>query len=621
MVDWKDELTRYAAEFLAPPSLQTVSEWCEGNLVLPPPQTVAHGPYSIAACEYCREPLNDFADQRISVEVLCWGSQSFKTTTLMAGVSAFMIREPATCLWVMPTIDNCRAFVVERWKPMLHASPGVMASLPADKKKYFTNTSQFIGKSQLSWTGSNSAANLASRPIRLLVMDEVDKFPDETKGEASAVNLAIQRTKSFSNSKVLLTSTPTFMHAAIWQAFIEGDQRRYHVPCPHCGKFVVFGWAKHSTILPILGCEAWIEWDKEAKAGDAWDLQRVKRSARAVCPFCAGHITDAHKTRIVRQGKWIATAKGVPGVVSRHLPSLYSPHAKTTFGELAVGFLTAKNSPAGLQGFINGELAEPWESQDTRPERIEIIVAQDAPPLEGSVPFMTVDCQLVSPLFWYVVRAWDRKGNSRLIAQGHCDEWEELLAIQIKHAVADNRVGVDSGHKAQDVYEHCLRHGKIVPHPNGIPMHVGWLPTKGREKEAQWRDKEKKAPKPFFMSSAALPHTKFRLPLLEFNSDVMLDILSKFRRGPESCGGFRWEAADGVANEDYWRHMDAKVKRMQAIGRIGKTVSVWAKRNDRWPDHLLDCEIMQLPMAMVHGCLPWAAMIGKQEVESESRKG
>jgi hypothetical protein len=72
---------------------------------------------------------------------------------------------------------------------MLHASPGVMASLPADKKKYFTNTSQFIGKSQLSWTGSNSAANLASRPIRLLVMDEVDKFPDETKGEASAVNL------------------------------------------------------------------------------------------------------------------------------------------------------------------------------------------------------------------------------------------------------------------------------------------------------------------------------------------------------------------------------------------------------------------------------------------------
>lgn len=64
----------------------------------------------------------------------------------------------------------------------------------------------------------------------------------------------------------------------------------------------------------------------------------------------------------------------LPGVRSYHLSSLYSPDRKCTWGHLAVSFIEAKQSMGGLQGFINGNLAEPWEQQDVQQERPETSV-------------------------------------------------------------------------------------------------------------------------------------------------------------------------------------------------------------------------------------------------------
>ena len=48
----------------------------------------------------------------------------------------------------------------------------------------------------------------------------------------------------------------------------------------------------------------------------------------------------------------------------------------------------------------------------------------------------------------------------------------------------------------------------------------------------------------------------------------------------------------------YWRHLDSHVLRPQA-NRAGRIKHVWVKRNQKWPDHLHDCEIMQLAMVML----------------------
>jgi len=112
---------------------------------------------------------------------------------------------------------------------------------------------------------SNSPAALASIPARVVILDEVDKFNEGGRKEADAVNLAEQRTKTFSNPKRIKTSTPTLSDGLIWQEFAKTDQRRRFMPCPHCGKLVLFAWSKAFTVFPLTGNEAFIKWDSKAR--------------------------------------------------------------------------------------------------------------------------------------------------------------------------------------------------------------------------------------------------------------------------------------------------------------------------------------------------------------------
>jgi phage terminase large subunit GpA-like protein len=50
-------------------------------------------------------------------------------------------------------------------------------------------------------SGANSPASLASRPIRYLFMDEVDKYPVNAGKEADPRSLARERTKTFAHNK------------------------------------------------------------------------------------------------------------------------------------------------------------------------------------------------------------------------------------------------------------------------------------------------------------------------------------------------------------------------------------------------------------------------------------
>lgn len=589
--------------------VQSVADWCCEHLRFDEPEN--RGPFSLAGREYIREPLDSFADATISDQVQVFGSQTGKTAAIMGGAAWTTTWEPSRIFWVMPTRDTARSFSRTRWMPMLRNSPAMAALIPTggQKRHDFATLQQQVGGGIVDMVWSNSPAALASIPARVVILDEVDKFDEGGRSEADAVNLAEQRTKDFATPKRIKTSTPTLTDGLIWQEFLKTDMRRRFVPCPHCGKFVVFGWAREFTIMPITGAEAFIRWDAEARREKEWDLDRVERSARAECPHCRGHITDAHKTLCDRGGEWRPTStKSARGYRGWHLPSLYSCKSECNFGRLAVKFLQAKRSLLGLQGFVNGDLAEPWENQDSRSERVEIIVRgaeADKPVGDQTVRLLTADVQAVSPYFWAVARDWTAKGHSRLAWQGPLDTWEAIREKQLALGVADNHVLIDSGDGAQVVYDNCLRFGKLLSAAHTLPIWCGWMPGKGREREAKWTDPKTKLPRPFLFGSAALPHQRFRLPLLEFNGDALLDILSKLRRGPDKSGGIRWELIE-CADETYFRHLDAKVKKAVTAGRTGRTEQLWCLRSRRWPDHLLDCELMQLALAMFHKLFPWA---------------
>lgn len=609
---------------LTPPDRKPVSVWCEEHVYVPPPQTQRPGLLRFHGCEYLREILDEWSIVTNKTIALCFGSQSGKTTMLQAGVAWTIKEDSCNLLWVMPNADLARSFSETRWQPIVRNTQCLATLIPHGQDRHkFKGLEQHLGGSVLTFVGSNSPANLSSRPVRVAVLDEVDKFPSETKGEADAVDLVKQRTKGMDRVLHVLCSTPTFVDGLIWQEFIKGDQRRYYMPCPKCTKDVIFAWSQAYTILPKMGCEAYVHWDKEARRRDgSWDMEHVRRSAHAVCPHCGGKILEADKTRMVRCGQWRPTAAATAsaGYRSYHLSSIYASSTQTSFGALAVAFLQAQSSLLGLQGFINGSLAEPFENQDKAGRRTELVVPTTADPIPDTVPMLTVDCQGASPKFWLVCRDWSISGHSRLRWVGWCDQWETIRAIQLALNVADNHVCIDSGYGTADVYENCLRFGKRRAAAHNRIISVGWTPSKGREKEVKWIDKQTQRPRFHFLGYAALPPaTGCSLPLLEFSGDYLLDILSRLRLGPDSCGGFRWEIIDSVPdlNVDgavtadrgvYDRHMDSKFRKLFSSGRTGKTEWLWVKRSERHPDHILDCEIMQLAFALLHKRIPYGAV-------------
>lgn len=594
LTDLQRDLLEFRRGLYRPTPRQTVVEWAEANLRLTSRQTEHPGPFSTSVRPYTREPLECWKDPGVSEMTLCWGSQTSKTTTLMAGLGWLIDNEPSPALWLMPTENLARSFSKSRWLPMLEDCPAIVARFPADRDK-LTNLEQHFDRATLTFVGSNSPANLASRPVRVLVADEVDKFALASDLEADALDLAEQRLKAFSSSKLFLTSTPTTTDGRIWQRFLRGDQRRFYIPCPNCKVPIRLEWRQ-------------VKWDETAKLEDGkWDFGKVRASARYECQLCKGSMTDAQKVAGLRHGQWIPENKGaLPGVRSYHLSSLYSPDRKCTWGHLAVQFLEAQDSLLGLQGFINGNLAEPWENQAAPRQREEIIVAGTEGVTEKALKFLTVDCQASSPHFWFVVRAWNEDGSSRAIDAGPLDTWHDVREKQTQHGIQDVHVVIDSGYDAPSVYAECLRWGRFFPRSGRVPLWVGWMPSKGMPRKG-WRNPKTGVDEPFFLRGIdprvgdnAGRQGSLELKLLEFGTDVTKDILERLRKGKT---GTRWEVADNVASPEYWRHLDCEQKVARLSSATGRTTWTWLPRSSKWPNHLADCEVMQVAAAIFHNRL------------------
>jgi len=622
-------LLQLGVEIFEPPTDVMVSDWCEANVVIPPPQTKSSGLISFAGRDYIREPLNGFNTPGVADLVLCFGAQLGKTTLLQCGVAYIAAMAPTGVVWVMPNTQLAEAFSTNRWQPILKATEATRKLIPTggQTRHLFKKTEQTIGGSLITFVGSNSPANLSSRPARVVIQDEQDKFPAAGKREADASSLADQRAKDFDRPLRVKTSTPTVVVGPIWEAFTQGDQRRYHVPCPHCRKLVILIWGKDYTVFPLRGVEAPIVWDAEAKRKDGtWDLDRVVRSARARCPHCAGEIEDSKKTWMLRAengARWEPTAQGNIGARSYHLPSWYATGTQTTFGALALKFLKQKTSFEGIRDFINGEAAEPWENQDGRSERIEVVTSR---PIEKAILQLACDVQAVAPFLWWSVREWGAGGMSRLVAAGWADDFAALRRIQLHFAVDDLDVMIDSGYDTQRVYDVCAGFSRsasgVLKFESGLrfpsdgiartPSLIGWLPSKGREEGYRFTAPDGKV-HPVGLSQAPSIRSDASQPLLIFDTEHLRGLLSKMRRPGEAAA--LWSVCPlpvlldlpgvmPVGPDEYWRHLDSHQLKNVPAGRLGKTKSVWVKRHSRWPDHLQDTEIMHLAMAFLWGRLP-----------------
>ena len=204
------------------------------------------GAFTTANAEYQRGIMDAFSDPQYSEIVVMSGSQIGKTEIINNIIGYFISHDPAPILCMQPTLEMAQTWSKDRFAPMLRDTL-VLKELVKDPRARDSNNTilhkTFAG-GHITMAGANSASSLASRPIRIVFMDEVDRFPASAGSEGDPVALTKKRTTTFWNRKIIMTSTPTVKGASrIEQAFSESDQRKYYVPCPECGEFQILYWA------------------------------------------------------------------------------------------------------------------------------------------------------------------------------------------------------------------------------------------------------------------------------------------------------------------------------------------------------------------------------------------
>ena len=236
----------YEAAFhagLTPEPLLSISQWADRYRRLSQRASAEPGPWRTERTPYMREIMDGLSPSSpVERVVFMKGSQIGGTECGNNWIGYVIHKSPGPMMVVQPTVELAKRNSKQRIDPLIEESEVLRQLVKSPRSRDSGNTvlsKQFPG-GVLVTTGANSAVGLRSMAVRYLFLDEVDAYPGDVDGEGDPVHLAYARTRTFSRRKVFLCSTPLITGLSrIEAAYLESDQRRYWVPCPHCGEFQV----------------------------------------------------------------------------------------------------------------------------------------------------------------------------------------------------------------------------------------------------------------------------------------------------------------------------------------------------------------------------------------------
>jgi phage terminase large subunit GpA-like protein len=331
------KIVRKTLKGFAPPPDLRVSDWSDQERKLSPEASAEPGQWVTSRAEYQRGIMDAFSDPAIEVVVVMSSAQVGKTEILNNVIGYHVAQDPSPMLVVQPTLDMAQTWSKDRLAPMLRDTPVLQGLVKDPRARDSGNTTlhKIFPGGHITSCGANSPSSLASRPVRIVLCDEVDRYPISAGSEGDPVSLAKKRASTFWNRKIGLFSTPTNKgNSRIETAFEESDKRLFFVPCGHCGHEQSLKWAQ-------------VRWD-----------ENKPETAKYACEDCGVLWSDAERVRAIRQGKWSATSES-RRVAGFHLSGMYSPWVPLEAA--VIEFLEAKKQPATLRVWVNTYLGEVWE--------------------------------------------------------------------------------------------------------------------------------------------------------------------------------------------------------------------------------------------------------------------
>ena len=239
------ELLRFIMQSFRPPPVMTVSQWAANYRFIAPP-AAEPGQWKNERMPHLAEIMDAMGDQHVPMVVGMLASQSGKSEACVNTIGRHIHLDPTSMLLVQPTETGGKSFSKERLAPTISETPVLRERVSDPKTRSGDNTIQYkeFPGGLLAIVGSNAPSGLASRPIRIIIADEVDRYDASAGTEGDPVALAEKRSTTFWNRKLIMVSTPgEEATSRIAPEYEKSTMERWFLPCPKCGEYQPLEWS------------------------------------------------------------------------------------------------------------------------------------------------------------------------------------------------------------------------------------------------------------------------------------------------------------------------------------------------------------------------------------------
>jgi phage terminase large subunit GpA-like protein len=429
------------------------------------------------------------------------GTQIVKTEFLINVAGYFICQDPASILFVQPTQGAAESFSKERFAPTIEVTPQLrtLVEPPRSRNSENTITHKDYSGGSFDFVGANSPTDLSSRPKRIILCDEIDKYPVSAGSEGDPLKLAEERAstyKALGRAKFVRTCSPTVEGLSrIGREYAVSDQRKLYVACPHCGFEQTLVWAnvrwdrdEAGEHLPqtacLTCCECGVHWSERDRVTALDGLATSPGYGwRQTAPFVCCGVTQ-NPVLWNDQGRSLCetceTASPYAGHAGFHVSKLYSKRHRLP--EIVQEFVEAKADQELLRKWTNTALAELWKPQwsDSFNEgaliaRAEAYSGDDLPEV---VKVITGACDVQDNRLEVLLVAWGPDEECwpfryEIIHQDPAQPqaWKELDALLREtfktvtgRMLRVSAFGIDTGgHNGSQVYSFCrARRGRRI---------------------------------------------------------------------------------------------------------------------------------------------------------------
>jgi phage terminase large subunit GpA-like protein len=492
------------AQAIRPEPDMTVSQWADSYRMLSPKASAAPGPWRTSRTPYLREIMDCLSPSHPCSEV------TFKKGVQIGGseagfnwIGAVIDLWPGPAIMVLPTEGVAKAQVRQRIDTMIDSTPRLREKVSEVRSRSAANTATEKdfpgGVLYVAW--ATSAAGLASKPIRYVYADEIDKYPANVGGEGDPLVLVEKRANTFARRKIFRCSSPVEKGGRIDRHWEASDQRHYHVPCPQCGHEQWLKWGQmrwklrevtelactvcgvtreQETAAAIVACAA-CGGAPEAQRMTTRDTEHVER-AWIECEGCQQSIEERNKTAMLEAGHWVAHRPGPGRPPGFQLSALYSPIGWFSWVDAVRQWIAAAADTTGEleKTFVNTVLGEGSERKGEKIGAESLRSRIDGYRLGTVVPggalMLTAAVDVQGDRLEYAIKGWGRGEESWLVDWGQIygdpsrtgegsvwGELEKLLHRSYPHEsgatlrVAAMAIDSGDGNRTQEVYLFCSK--------------------------------------------------------------------------------------------------------------------------------------------------------------------